>query len=180
MLSSLQDDRAPTILLIDMDDSPHRYRRSLRLPRYDYSQAGAYFVTVCVSFRHCVLGSITNDAVQLSEPGKQVAATWSELPDRFPTIELDAWVVMPNHLHGIILLPDQQENPALGAIVRAFKAVSTHRVRSSGASRFRWQPNYYEHIVRTETELERIRRYIVENPMKWALDQENPDRAQDL
>src|SRR5947209_17802189 len=101
-----------------MDDSPSLCRRSLRLPRYDYRQPGAYFVTICVSFRQCLLGSMVNETVRLSEAGKHVAAAWTELPERFPGIDLDTWVVMPNHVHGIILLPEAQDNPPLGAIIR--------------------------------------------------------------
>lgn len=152
-----------------------RFRRSLRLRDYDYSQAGAYFITVCTGQRLCHLGSVVDGAVQLAPPGHIVQSTWEGLPERFAGIELDAMVVMPNHLHGIVLLPDAPSHP-LGAVVRAVKAASTRLIRVAGFPSFAWQRNYYEHVIRNEKELERIRDYIATNPLRWHLDRENPDR----
>jgi len=136
-----------------------------------------------------------------------VQAVWDGLTERFPTVESDQFVVMPNHLHGILVLvgaqfiapnapgrqtikgainrapttgqPNQgaiDRAPTLGEIVRAFKAVTARQIRLTGLRNFRWQRNYYEHIIRDEDSLHRIREYIVTNPHRWELDSENPKR----
>jgi REP element-mobilizing transposase RayT len=143
------------------------------LAGYDYAQAGAYFVTICTAGRRCVLGSIVGTAFQASPPGTLVTAEWQDVPRRFPGVALDAFVVMPNHLHGIVVL-EPGAMPPLGAIIRAFKAVTTRRLRTSGVPDFTWQANYYEHIIRNELDLDRVRQYITENPARWADDTENP------
>ena len=117
-----------------------------------------------------------------------VQAAWQELPSRFSNISLDAFVVMPNHIHGIILVGAQfiapsdakdrnlgamNRAPTLGEIVRVYKAVSTRSVRQT-VSAFAWQRNYYEHIIRDEESLNRIRQYILDNPVWWSVDPENP------
>lgn len=93
-------------------DEAYPQRRSLRLRDYDYASAGAYFVTICVANRSCLLGDIVQGAMHLNTFGQAVAKTWLDLPDRFPTVELDAFVVMPNHFHGIIMLNDIPALPA--------------------------------------------------------------------
>ena len=175
-------------------------RRSTRLGGYNYSEPGAYFVTVCVRDRKCLLGEVKNGTTRLNQSGKIVLNIWNELPGRFPFVEIDEFVVMPNHIHGIIVLIDdvgapfmapgenksillpQGESergainraPTLGNVVRAFKGASTRLVRASGLSQFSWQRNYYEHVIRNESELFQTRQYIQENPLKWDLDPENP------
>lgn len=164
-----------------------RYRRSIRLKGYDYAQAGAYFVTICTKDRACLFGEIENGRMCLNDCGQEVADTWRWLSDRYPYVGLDEWVVMPNHLHGIIILtepnsrgssrtaPTQNRKP-LGRLIGAFKTVSTKRLNAirntPGVSV--WQRNYYEHIVRDEESLARIRQYIVDNPAHWDEDRENP------
>jgi putative transposase len=285
-------------------------RRSIRLPGYDYSQVGAYFVTTCTRDRQCWLSSILDGAVVLAESGKLVSAVWESLPERFPGIEIDAFVVMPNHVHGIVVIqatdgttgasgttvkmirsatrpiaamdanhhpgregvtaamnrpppevttgalnrptpevttgainraptegdpprinpnlhPIANPNPhsvtdpnhhlianpntrpaadpntrtvgarfiapapgrahpkrrfitlapgrRLGEIIRAFKAASTRLIRQAGPSDFAWQRNYYEHVIRDEAELLRVRRYIEDNPATWQQDQLHPN-----
>jgi putative transposase len=117
-------------------DPAKHHRRSLRLKRYDYSQAGIYFVTICVQGRATVLGEVVNEAVQLSAAGRFVQACWETIPQRFAGVTLDAYVAMPNHLHGIIIIGDGIDHagaiyqgainraPTLGQIIRAFKAVA--------------------------------------------------------
>ncbi len=181
--------RAPT-------DLPHR--RSIRLQGYDYSQAGAYFVTVCTHNRTCCFGEIVDGHMRLNSLGELVLATWLDLPGRFVQVSLDAFVVMPNHIHGILhitpvgaqfIAPDSTEQgamnqgainraPTLGAVVRVLKAVSTRQIRLAGHGAFAWQRNYYEHIIRNEDSLARIREYIENNPLQWALDRENPANAE--
>ena len=164
-------------------------RRSLRLQGYDYAQAGAYFVTVCTQNRLCLFGDIVDGEMQLNANGWEVQVLWNELPNRFARLELDAFVVMPNHVHGIaafvgagLALPGENgaasSAPTLGDVVRAFKSLSAIRVnRLMMRSGPLWQRNYYEHIIRSERELDKIREYIATNPLKWSLDRENPQRT---
>lgn len=156
-------------------DKDHRHR-SLRLLDYDYSQAGAYFLTICTDQRLYHLGSILDGSVVLAPPGQVAQEVWESLPDRFPGVELDAFVLMSNHLHGILVLLEGP-CPPLGTIVRTFKGASTRLIRVAGYPRFAWQRNYYEHVIRGEKELNRIREYILTNPLRWELDRENPDRV---
>ncbi len=172
-------------------------RRSLRLRGYDYTQAGAYFVTLCTRDRACLFGEIVDGEVSHNDAGRIVQSEWEALPDRFSGIDVDAFIVMPNHVHGILWINPvgarfiaprfvaphdvdagvpgaMNRAPTLGEIIRAFKAVATRRLRQTGVSEFAWQRNYYEHIIRDEASLHGIREYIANNPLQWALDRENP------
>jgi putative transposase len=164
-------------------------RRSLRLKGYDYAQAGAYFVTICAQDRACLFGNVVEESMCLNDAGHMFAMLWNDIPVRFADLEVDTFVVMPNHVHGIVVLSDTANGatksaPALGAVVAAFKSMTTvhyiRGVKTRGWPEFRqrlWQRNYYEHVVRDESELDRIRRYIDENPARWAFDDENPEKA---
>ena len=103
---------------IDLDHVPAR-RRALRLPGYDYAQVGAYFVTICTRDRICVLGDVVDGEVRLSELGEMVNSVWLELPRHYPYVRLDAWVVMPNHVHGILLLEPDDDMAGAGLKPRA-------------------------------------------------------------
>jgi REP element-mobilizing transposase RayT len=178
---------------------PRGDRRSIRLKGYDYSQPGAYFVTIVAQEREGLFGDIHAEEMDLSEVGQLVADTWEWLGRQYPHVELDTWVVMPNHLHGIILITDISSStpnrrggsraaptkPAvstrkpLGQLVGAFKTVSTKRVNrlhNTPGTRL-WQRNYYERVIRNEAELEDIQAYIVNNPAGWDEDAENPANA---
>ncbi|MEM9003379.1 MAG: transposase [Cyanobacteria bacterium P01_F01_bin.86] len=226
------------------------HRRSLRLPHYDYATAGHYFITICTYQRRCLLGSIVDGEMQLNELGNVVRSQWLRLPQCYSHLQLDVFVVMPNHIHGILTL-NPQHVPSVGAgsakipssptqkfttkpapgytpeqsiagnrsdgdknsggsgfernvqdrterrsaepaptggggggkrhgiseIVRGFKTFSARRVnrlrRVKGVPV--WQRNYYEHIVRDETALKNIQRYIQNNPLSWWEDQLHPD-----
>jgi REP element-mobilizing transposase RayT len=157
-------------------------RKRLRLPAYDYTGAGPYFVTVCTHRRECIFGTVVDYEMRPSAFGEIVAANWRELPSYYPGTQLDAFVVMPNHFHGILLLnQDGESNHRLPALMRAFKAFSTRAVneRRGHVGAALWQRGYYEHIIRNEASLERIRRYVVSNPAQWDLDEENPERRRD-
>jgi REP element-mobilizing transposase RayT len=185
-------------------DPARHHRRSIRLRGYDYSQAGAYFVTICSQGRDCLFGSITGGAVALSPAGERVAA-WEDLPARYPGVDLDAWVLMPNHLHGILVLHGPQAGPAapggpadgpvqappsppaaaspvrqptLGQLVAAFKYLSTKAVNllRETPGRRMWQRNYYDHVIRDDEDLDRLRQYTAENPLRWELDTLNPEQ----
>jgi REP element-mobilizing transposase RayT len=177
----------------DVDAIQPPTRSSLRLPGYDYRSQGAYFVTVITAKRACVLGEVVDDSAHPNEIGRIVARTWREIPDHFPHVHLDEFVVMPNHLHGILVLgeavgakhasPLQPGRPrgtsrgSVSAVVQAFKSSSARlvkRVSSTTPEGPFWQRGFYDRIIRDQGELERLRDYIVTNPLRWALDRENP------
>ncbi len=171
-------------------DPQKHQRKSIRLRGYDYTQAGAYFVTICTYQRECLFGEIMNEEMVLNELGVIANECWRALPEHFPRVELGAFVVMPNHVHGIVIITEskvgaQHAAPlrqqsinvkpgSLGAIVRSFKAAATRRIgREQGISGI-WQRNYYEHIIRNEVGLHRITAYIEANHANWETDSENP------
>jgi putative transposase len=157
-------------------------RRRLRLRHYDYAQPGAYFITLCSHYRACLFGTIQSGRMEINSFGRVVAETWREQMDRPGSIRTDEWVLMPNHFHALVLIEWEEGGSraaptrTLGTIVNAFKTVSAKRLNQLRATLGIpvWQRNYYEHIVRTDGELERIRDYIRANPAKWAEDPENP------
>jgi REP element-mobilizing transposase RayT len=154
-------------------DPKEHHRRSIRAKRYDYATCGAYFVTICTDGRQPLLGEIRNGIVGLSEVGCMVQMVWNELPLRYPGVETDAFVVMPNHVHGIVMLAGSGQArgpaPTLPMVVHRFKSFTTHQ-----HGKALWQRNYFEHIVRNDRDLDRIREYIAVNPIRWSLDRENP------
>ncbi len=165
----------------------HR-RRSIRLKGFDYSQAGAYFVTVVVRDWECSFGRVFDGAIQLNDTGRLVRDSWEWLAVQHPYVALDEYIVMPNHLHGIIVISDQCRGGSrtasnsmppkpLGRLIGAFKTVSTKRVNFASETPGKpiWQRNYYEHVIRNDKELTDIREYIVNNPIRWELDKYNPD-----
>jgi putative transposase len=159
----------------------NHHRHSIRLRDYDYASGGAYFVTLC-TFDH---GCYFNQFEQLREI---VNNEWINIPTRFHNVDLDEYVIMPNHIHGIIIIrrdtpcgcPLNGLPPALGDIVGAFKSLCVNawlkaiKSQNIGAKGKFWQVNYYEHVIRNVYELNRIRQYIIDNPASWELDKENP------
>ena len=156
-------------------------RRSLRLSGYDYTSPGGYFITLCTLGGQSLFGQSTPDGVALNECGKVVKRCWLEIPQHFPSVALDAFVVMPNHLHGIFLVRLGAETEIragpwhLGTVVAAFKSAAAKEVGPLIAipSRAVWQRGYYEHIIRNDIDLDRIRQYIADNAFRWADDPEN-------
>jgi putative transposase len=223
------------------------HRRSIRWAGYDYAQAGAYFVTVCVQERGCLFGDVVESEMRLNDAGCMVRAAWDEMADHYPGVQTDAFVVMPNHVHAIIVLGGPTAGAAVGAgpcacpnagqsygetaqppagtgqplsqigqpqgvaptgagrscgetgqpqgvactlslgdVVHRFKTLTTKRyadgVKQHGWPAFTgrlWQRNYYEHVIRDERSLNRIRQYITDNPASWMLDRENPQAKPD-
>ena len=179
-----------------------RRRRSIRLHGYDYRQAGAYFVTICTHNRAPLFGEIRGDEMELNEVGRTVWKCWTAIPDHYPHAKIDAFIVMPNHVHGIIFIGDDATNfkrdgvadvgannysplqpigqqfrspsKTLGSIVRGFKIGVTKWFRANTDIFPVWQRNYYEHVIRDETALHDIRQYIIHNPAKWTDDPDNP------
>jgi putative transposase len=165
-----------------------RNRRSLRLSEYDYSQAGAYFITICVKKHQCLLGNIVRNQIQLSRYGKIVEKSWEWLSHAYDYLESDEWTIMPNHFHGIIIISAtcrdgsrtaptaENKMKPLGRLIGAFKTISTKQInfiRKTRGIPF-WQRNFYEHVIRDDHALNRIREYITTNPLRWYLDRENP------
>ena len=177
-------------------------RRSIRLKDYDYSQPGGYFLTIVTFQREHLFGEIVNGEMVLNEAGKVVRDIWEKLPERYPNVITDEMAVMPNHFHGNLFITDdihafppvaavhelplrEDETPEeyrlrrrrmlLPKVVGYFKMNTAKAINlilnSSGVPV--WQRNYYEHIIRNEDELERIRKYIYYNPQQWAQDDEN-------
>lgn len=229
------------------------HRKSIRLNEYDYSQQGAYFVTICTQNNKHLFGKIISGKMELNNAGIMIKTIWNELPTKFDNIILDESIIMPNHTHGIIIITpdtpkpstgepcvrphttqytspnptqyippnptktspktnknhtnkkytynihteknhtgnthtkgDNKDRPygtstgSLGRIIQAFKSITTHEytinVKQNGWKPFPgklWHRNYWEHIVRDENELNRIRQYIQNNPVKWQLDKLN-------
>ena len=170
-------------------------RRSIRLKGYDYSLAGAYFVTIVAWRREMLFGDVVDGktpqggAVVLNEFGQIVREEWEQTAVVRPNVELGEYVIMPNHVHGMLIFVDDgvgatrrvapvlQPN-SLGAVLGQFKSIVTKRINrlQNVAGRPVWQRNYYEHIIRDEREWENIHRYIESNPSMWAEDEENPNR----
>ncbi len=172
-------------------DPEKHHRKSIRLNGFDYSRSATYFVTICVENRECLFGNVvrnrecenTNDRVLLNDVEAMVSAEWLDLPSRFPSLILDDFVIMPNHFHAIIhISSDSAVNLKLGQIIGAFKSIVTHHymigVNIQGWKPFHkrlWQRNYYEHIIRDDLALKKIRQYIQNNPLTWRTDSLHPD-----
>ena len=179
--------------------SPRRH--SIRLPGYDYSQAGAYFVTICTYNRRPLFGEIHDGEMQLNALGRVASAQWLLLTNRFTNLELGEWIIMPNHVHGILVISGRGEasldrltvpsnklvkdaSPlrpngtipgSVGAIIQNFKSVTSRKINAqSGKSKvIIWQRNYYEHVIRDEKDYQAIYDYILTNPQNWEKDEEN-------
>jgi putative transposase len=180
--------------LVDMGFNPEKHhRRSTRLRDHDYSQHGTYFITICTKDRRCLLGEIQDGVPLLSPIGRAAERHWFDLPNRFPCVVLDAFVVMPDHIHGILVLTSTADSPErdnaaqpaspmrsrLGPIVGAYKSLVHHDALEAAErdgvalGRF-WQRAFWDRIIQNERELASIRAYILGNPQRWS--QEPRDR----
>jgi putative transposase len=202
-------------------DKNKYHRRSIRLKEYDYTSPGWYYITICTHQQTCLFGDINNGRIVLSSIGKIAWEYWLQIPNHFKFVELDEFVIMPNHLHGIVIINDHpgngdrgaNENLAdneirmgnnnhrgvrsnaptnanvnpqnyfsqisppsgtLGVIIRSYKSSVIRWCCKNKNDHFKWQRNFYEHIMRNERELYQIRKYIRSNPLKWQLDSEYP------
>lgn len=174
-------------------DKEESQRCSIRLKDYDYSQEGAYFVTICTHGHKCLFGQIVDSTMQLNRFGNVVNKCWLEIPHHFPNVEVDAFVIMPNHFHGIVVIQDYRgevtsptpkgaetaplQRHTLGQTIAYFKYQTTKSINQichTPGNRL-WQRNYYEHVIRNEHDLNDIRQYILDNPVKWDMDEENPN-----
>jgi len=185
------------------------HRRSVRLNGYNYSSKGLYFVTVCTQDRKCLFGEIIEQQIHLNDYGNIVQNEWLKTTMVRLNVTLDKFVIMPNHVHGIIIITNRTDHTdisktdrrgvlqyaptirfrspsqTIGSIIRGFKSTATKQINILRKTPVRahcntplpiWQRNYYEHIIRDEGELNRIRQYVIDNPLNWDSDKENPNR----
>jgi REP element-mobilizing transposase RayT len=179
------------------------HRRSIRLRDYDYSSAGAYFVTICTSGRECLLADVVDGEIRLNDAGLCVKTIWDSLPEKYSDVEVDSVVIMPNHIHGIIIIDEttvgaihELPSPSTQADERAIHesplrdrrkmtlpkiigylkmntAKRINQLRDNSGTPV-WQRNYYERVIRNDHELQNMRQYIDDNPIKWAEDENHP------
>jgi putative transposase len=181
-------------------DPIKHHRRSIRLRGYDYSEAGEYYVTLCVHGRSHAFGDIKNGMMLLSDIGEIASSCWLEIPRHFSNVVLDEFVIMPDHMHGILILrecvpvgvqyiePRQDQTThlnqyqriipgSLSSIVRCYKAAVTRNCHRQGILGFQWQRNFYEHIIRDGNDHARIQKYIADNVNKWSEGEEHLRRG---
>lgn len=179
------------------------HRRSIRLKGYDYTQPGGYFVTICTQEKQCLFGDIVQGKMRFNSLGAIAFNTWQQIAEKFPHVELDYFIIMPNHIHGILIFHEiradlQSSHPtslseqkisseptqrshgtaskSLGTVVGWYKSSvskSINIICNNSAQGLIWQRNYYEEIIRDETHFNAIRKYIIENPLCWKNDPEN-------
>jgi putative transposase len=166
----------------------NKYRvDSIRLKNWDYKSPAYYFVTICTRNNECLFGEVVKGEMKLTSLGVVALKSWQEIPRHFPHVKLDAFVVMPNHVHGIIVIVETQnfaplqgfqpnkfgpQSKNLASIIRGYK-IGVKKWSTINNISFSWQERFYEHIIRNEKNLEDIRDYIVNNPLNWDKDEEN-------
>ena len=154
-------------------------RKRTRLKGYDYSQAGAYFFTICAHQQRCIFGRVERDSVRLSRFGSTVKEQWLALPQHYPYIALDAFIVMPNHVHGLVIykarIAGQRRRADLPHILGSLKSFSTKAINVLRGTKLPpiWQRGFNEHVLRPEEDINDYRQYIEENPLKWYFDELN-------
>ncbi|MDZ7798157.1 MAG: transposase [Patescibacteria group bacterium] len=180
--------------------SPYKKYKSMRLPHYDYSSEGYYFITICTKQKTNIFGKILENKMSLNKYGKIVKRQWQWLEKQYSYISLDKYIIMPNHFHGIIIIDsscvgtgrdtkinkypcvDAGRDPHLRGIkikpiteiIGAFKTTSSKLIHQNGFPEFRWQRSFYDRIIDNEKSLDNVREYIILNPSKWNLDRNNP------
>jgi putative transposase len=185
----------------------NKYRTtSTRLPDFNYGSGGDYFLIICARRRELFFGEIENDEVVLSQEGKIAEMYWREIPERFPNVILDEFVIMPNHIHGILTIDSSLQsrdainrvstevnktggvtgecNPmikkgSLPFVIRWFKGRTSFEIRKINLD-FEWQSRYYDHIIKDQKSFLNIQDYIRENPYKWVEDENNPDSIKNI
>jgi putative transposase len=169
-------------------DPQKHHRRSIRLKEYDYTQPGAYYITICTHSRQCLFGEVLKGQMRLNRLGYIAQFCWSKIPCHFPHIQLDSYVIMPDHIHGLLVILDdttvgtrqcrvptreQFGKPVRGSIptaIRSFKSAVTKQIHCFCETTEVpiWQSGFYESIIRDEDSLNGTRQYIAENPQRWA------------
>ena len=180
------------------DTVVRRRKNSLRLAGYDYSQAGYYFVTISTHHRESLFGEIQGRKMRLNEFGRLAHDTWNDLPNHNSNCHLDAFVIMPNHVHGIVIIgnridsagtdsrpvgvgsePTPTGSTNISEVIRGFKTFSARRINDARDTKGQpvWQRGFYDHIIRQEEDVENIRAYIQQNPERWERDRNNPSHS---
>jgi REP element-mobilizing transposase RayT len=158
-------------------------RKPNRLPSYDYSSHGYYFLTICTDNRIKYFGDVLNNKMILNNCGKIANDYWKNIPNIYAEIEIDQFIVMPNHVHGILIIkngtgrcPVPTEETRYGLIskiIGAYKSITTRKIQKISNNKFLWQRSFYDHVIRDDNDMLRIQQYIVNNPFKWLLDRNN-------
>ena len=179
-------------------DALRRKRQATRLKDYDYAAEGYYFVTICIKNKQNLFGEIVDDKMVLNKYGEIVRECYLDLANHYANIKLDEYVIMPNHFHSIIIIDNeatdcikQYENVGNGLkpfptrrhglpeIVRAFKTFSSRKINDTQPNvKFQWQKSYYDHFIRDNGSYDKVRDYIINNPLNWALDAENTEHVE--
>ena len=188
------------LFIIHYQNTSERFRgkyriETSRLKNCDYGSSGYYFVTICVKNSECVFGNVDDNKMILSEIGKTAEKFWLEIPAHFPFVKLDEFIIMPNHIHGIIIIDNHRDvacnvstrtnnkimsiispkRGSLSTVIRSYKSNCTKTINKiQNKFNFQWQPRFYDHIIRDEKSLHNIRKYIMHNPLNWDTDEENP------
>jgi len=162
-------------------------RKSPRLRDYNYSQSGAYFVTICTNQRRHLFGAVDAGVMHCGRLGQIAEYELQLIPQRWRHIDLDLFVIMPNHIHAIIIISDREnvgtaflpsaetpsKQPILGHVIGNYKAGVTrlaHQQQLIKASELIWQMRFHDHIIRNEAGLNHIRDYVLHNPELWQQD----------
>jgi len=159
-------------------------RKTTRLKEYDYSNTGYYYVTICTDNRLEIFGRIEIDKMGVNQYGNIAKSAWLDLPNHHNNVQLDEFIVMPNHVHGIIKIKNpvgagparpvnDPTNNNLSVIVGSYKSSVTKQINRVNNNTFKWQRSFYDHIIRTDEALYNIREYIISNPSKWDDDENN-------
>jgi putative transposase len=190
----------------------NKYRvKSTRLPNWDYANSGYYFVTICTKDRECFFGDVIKGKMILSTIGKMADGIWQNIHKHFLFVRLDEYIIMPNHVHGIIIIENEKPHVvetrraetrraetrraetrraetrrgvslrrfgllpknSLASVINHYKGGVKKWGNKNGFPEFSWQANYYDRVIRHEEELNRIRQYIIDNPLKWEIDRDN-------
>ena len=169
-------------------------RKRNRLPHYDYSQSGYYSLTICTKHMETHFGVIENGNMKLSEEGRIIEECWKEITRQYKNLSLDEYQIMPNHLHGILIINEisvgtihelsredksnnfqvKRRKMILPIVIGRFKMNASRKIHQWGKSNFSWQRSYYDHVIRNEKSLLETRKYVVENPLKLEFDKNNP------
>lgn len=161
-------------------------RKLNRLNKYSYSINGHYYITVCTQNRREIFGIIENDHIIINQYGEIVKNTWFKIPEHFHNVELDEFIIMPNHIHGIIIINNpvgtghalssndkNTKNNNLSVIVESFKSTITKQINQINNNEFKWQRSFHDHTIRTTDSLNNIRKYMLNNPATWNADENN-------
>jgi REP-associated tyrosine transposase len=156
-------------------------RKLIRLDGFDYSMPWWYYITICTKGMKCWFGNVKKGEMKRNKLGEQVNSIWSKISEHYPSVETDYYVIMPNHFHGIIILNNsvgtrhalslQNKEHNLGNVVGSFKSALCKWAHQNGFPSFQWQSRFYDHIIRNEKDLDRIRIYIKYNPLMWEIDE---------